>query len=77
MRIITGEGSVLLENNKIQHANIDSSFFVEKYNQLEKENKKLLIEVGVLKGRLQELKKRVPKADNAICADVSGSDLEE
>lgn len=26
MRIITGEGSVLLENNKVQNANIDSSF---------------------------------------------------
>ena len=49
----------------------------EKYNQLENENKKLLMEVGELKGRLQEIKKRVPEADNVICADVSGSDLEE
>lgn len=28
MRIITGEGSVLLENNKVQNANIDSSFLL-------------------------------------------------
>lgn len=61
MRIITGEGSVLLENNKVQNANIDSSFFIEKYNQLENENKKLLMEVGELKGRIKEIKKTCPR----------------
>ena len=77
MRIITGEGSVLLENNKVQNANIDSSFFIEKYNQLENENKKLLMEVGELKGRIQEIKKLVPEEGNATCAIASGSDLEK
>ena len=77
MRIITGEGSVLLENNKVQNANIDSSFFIEKYNQLENENKKLLMEVGELKGRIKEIKKLVPEEGNATCAIASGSDLEK
>lgn len=77
MRIITGEGPVLLDDNKNQNTNINSSFFIEKYNQLENENKKLLVEIGELRGRLQEIKKRVPEEGNAICADVSGSDLEK
>lgn len=77
MRIITGEGDVLLETNKIQNANIDSSFFIEKYNQLERENKKLLMEVGELKGKLQEIKKDVPEENNVTCADANGSDLEK
>ena len=67
----------MLETNKIQNANIDSSFFIEKYNQLERENKKLLMEVGELKGKLQEIKKDVPEENNVTCADASGSDLEK
>lgn len=35
------------------------------------------MEVGILKGRLQEIKKRVPEESNAICAAASGSDLEK
>ena len=46
MRIITGEGDILLPKQNLQ---IDNSFFLEKYNQLEIENKKLLLEVGELK----------------------------
>ena len=50
---------------------------IEKYNQLERENKKLLMEVGELKGKLQEIKKDVPEENNVTCADASGSDLEK
>lgn len=75
MRIITGEGEVLVDESK--KADIASSFFLEKYNQLESENKNLLLEVGELRGRIEEIKKRVPEEGNAICADASGSDLEK
>ena len=77
MRIITGEGSVLLDDNRKQNISIDSSFFIEKYNLLENENKELRLKVGRLEGQLIEVKKHVPTEGNAICADVSGSDLEE
>ena len=73
MRIITGEGDILLCKQNLQ---IDNSFFLEKYNQLEIENKKLLLEVGELKGELKTIKKHAQVEDNAICADASGSDLE-
>ncbi len=56
MRIITGEGDILLSKQNLQ---IDNSFFLEKYNQLEIENKKLLLEVGELKGELKTIKKHV------------------
>lgn len=77
MRIITGEGDVLLADNEKMNSGIDSSFFIEKYNLLESENKKLLLEVGELKGQLKEIKKRVPEDGNVICATASGSDLEK
>lgn len=75
MRIITGEGSILLDERKL-NISFDSSFFIEKYNQLENENKELLVKVGYLEGQLKEIKKRVPEEDNVVCANVSGSDLE-
>lgn len=74
MRIITGEGDVLLSNPDWK---INDSFFRDKYNQLEAENKRLLLEVGELKGELKAIKKRVPEEGNVTCADVSGSDLEK
>ena len=77
MRIITGEGSVLLENNRFKMLTSIPLFFIEKYNQLENENKKLLMEVGELKGRIKEIKKLVPEEGNATCAIASGSDLEK
>lgn len=55
MRIITGEGSVLLENNKVQNANIDSSFSLRNIISL-KMKIKLLMEVGELKGEFKKLK---------------------
>ena len=54
MRIITGEGDVLLSN---QDWKINDSFFRDKYNQLEAENKRLLLEMGELKGELKAIKK--------------------
>lgn len=77
MRIITGEGSILLDDNRKQNISIDSSFFIEKYNQLENENKELRLKVGRLEGQLIEVKKLVPKERNATCAIASGSDLEK
>lgn len=74
MRIITGEGDVLLPNPDWK---INDSFFRDKYNQLEAENKRLLLEVGELKGELKAIKKRVQEEGNVICADASGSDLEK
>ena len=76
LRIITGEGEILLNKEKQFKAGVDMSFFVEKYNQLEKENKELLLEIGELKGQLKELKKHAPEENNARCAAASGSDLE-
>lgn len=84
MRIITGEGSILLDDNSKQNINIDSSYFIEKCRMLDNENKKLLMEIGELKGKVGELtgelkviKKLVPKESNATCAIASGSDLEK
>ena len=77
MRIITGEGSILLDDNRKQNISIDSSFFIEKYNQLENENKELRLKVGRLEGQLIEVKKLVPEERNATCAIASGSDLEK
>lgn len=74
MRIITGEGDVLLSNPDWK---INDSFFRDKYNQLEAENKRLLLEVGELKGELKAIKKRVQEEGNVTCVDVSGSDLEK
>ena len=68
LRIITGEGEVLLNKEKQFNAGVDMSFFVEKYNQLEKENKELLLEIGELKGQLKELKalkKHAPEENNS------------
>ena len=61
MRIITGEGDVLLSN---QDWKINDSFFRDKYNQLEAENKRLLLEMGELKGELKAIKKRVQEEGN-------------
>lgn len=72
--IMTGEGTMLMSANS---NGIDLSFFVEKYNLLESENKKLLLEVGELKGQLKEIKKRVPEEGDVICATASGSGLEK
>ena len=58
-------------------ASLTPSFFIEKYNQLENEIKKLLMEGGELKGRIQEIIKLVPEEGNATCAIASGSDLEK
>lgn len=84
MRIITGEGSILLDDNSKQNINIDSSYFIEKCRMLDNENKKLLMEIGELKGKVGELtgelkviKKLVPEESNATCAIASGSDLEK
>ena len=51
-------------------------FYLSKSDPLEIENKKLLLEVGELKGELKTIKKHAQVEDNAICADASGSDLE-
>ncbi len=74
MRIITGEGDVLLSNPDLR---IGDSFFRDKYNQLEAENKRLLLEVGELRGELKAIKKRVQEESDATCADASGSGLEK
>ena len=76
MRIITGEGDVLLADNKKMNSGIDSSFFIEKYNNLENENKELLLKVGRLEGQLNEIKKGALEESGVTCADASGSDLE-
>ncbi|MEL5895010.1 hypothetical protein AAE250_16145 [Bacteroides sp. GD17] len=77
MRIITGEGDILLDDNKNLNSEINFSFFIEKYNQLESENKKLLLEIGELRGQLKVIKKDVHEESNVICAIASGSDLEK
>lgn len=76
MRIITGEGDVLLDDNQKMNNGIPPSYFIEKCHQLESENKKLLMEVGELKGELKAIKKHAPEEGNATCAIASGSDLE-
>lgn len=72
--VMTGQGTMFLSVNTDR---LSLSFFIEKYNQLESENKKLLLEVGELKGQLKEIKKHVPEVCNATCAIASGSDLEK
>lgn len=74
MRIITGEGDVLLCQ---QDREIGDSFFIDRCRQLEKENKELLLQVGELTGRIKEIKKRVLEEGDAICADASGLSLEK
>lgn len=46
MRIITGEGDVLLETNKIQNANIDSSFSLRNIISLKGKIKNYLWKLG-------------------------------
>ena len=53
------------------------AYAIDRCRQLEKENKELLLQVGELTGRIKEIKKDVPKENNATCADASGSDLEK
>lgn len=72
--IMTGQGTMFLSVNTDC---ISLSFFIEKYNLLESENKKLLMEVGELRGQLKEIKKIAPEGDSATCATASGSDLEK
>ncbi|WP_195357186.1 hypothetical protein [Bacteroides cellulosilyticus] len=71
--VMTGKGAMFASVD----SNANISYFINKCSSLEDENKKLLMEVGILKGRLQEIKKRVPEESNAICAAASGSDLEK
>lgn len=71
--VMTGKGAMFASVD----SNVNISYFINKCSSLEDENKKLLMEVGILKGRLQEIKKRVPEGSNAICAAASGSDLEK
>jgi len=71
--VMTGKGAMFASVD----SNANISYFINKCSSLEDENKKLLIEVGILRGRLQEIKKHAPEEDNAICADASGLDLEK
>lgn len=77
MRIITGEGDVLLTDTHSDKNDISLSYAINRCHQLERENKELLLQVGELKGRIIEIKKRVPEEGNAICANASGSGLEK
>jgi len=49
--IMTGKGDMLLSEDKVT----ENSFFIQKYNQLEKENGDLKEEVGKLKERIKNL----------------------
>lgn len=60
MRIITGEGDVLLTNEDSDGNDISLSYAINRCRQLEKENKELLLQVGELKGRIMEIKKTCP-----------------
>ena len=51
--IMTGKGSMLLSDDNLT----ENSFFIQKYNQLEKENGDLKEEVGKLKERIIQMKK--------------------
>lgn len=77
MRIITGEGDVLISSNNNNSNNISSSDFEKKIKELELENKTLIRENGHLEGQLKEIKKLVPAENDVKCAIVSGSDLEK
>lgn len=70
--VMTGQGSMFLSGD-----NGNLSYFIEKCRQLEKERTELLLQVGELRGRIEEIKKRVPEESNAICADASGFGLEK
>lgn len=79
--VMTGQGTMFIS---INNNGLDISYFIEKCNMLDNENKKLLMEIGELKGKVGELtgelkviKKHVPEGGNATCAIASGSDLEE
>lgn len=71
--LMTGQGTMF---TSVENNGISISYFIEKCHQLESENKKLLMEVGELRGQLKEIKKRVPEEDGATCATASGSGLE-
>lgn len=71
--IMTGEGTMFQQE---ENKDISLAYAIDRCRQLEKENKELLLQVGELTGRIKEIKKDVPKENNATCADASGSDLE-
>ena len=50
--ILTGKGSMLLSEDNLT----ENSFFIQKYNQLEKENGELREEVGKLKEKIHQMK---------------------
>lgn len=50
--IMTGKGSMLLSEDNLT----ENSFFIQKYNQLEKENGELREEVGKLKEKIHQMK---------------------
>lgn len=72
--IMTGEGTMFQQE---ENKDISLAYAIDRCRQLEKENKELLLQVGELTGRIKEIKKDVPKENNATCADASGSDLEK
>ena len=64
---MTGKGNMLLSEDKLT----ENSFFIQKYNQLEKENGDLKEEVGKLKERILQMKKEYASVGMvAECADV-------
>lgn len=71
---MTGEGTMFQQE---ENKDISLAYAIDRCRQLEKENKELLLQVGELTGRIKEIKKDVPKENNATCADASGSDLEK
>ena len=72
--IMTGEGTMFQQE---ENKDISLAYAIDRCRQLEKENKEFLLQVGELTGRIKEIKKDVPKENNATCADASGSDLEK
>ena len=72
--IMTGEGTMFQQE---ENKDISLAYAIDRCRQLEKENTELLLQVGELTGRIKEIKKDVPKENNATCADASGSDLEK
>lgn len=75
MRIITGEGDVLLEESN--NDNSINQYLKLRVEGLEAENKALIKENGILEGQLKEIKKHVPEENDVECANVSGSNLEK
>ncbi len=52
--IMTGKGDMLLQpDNNVSN----SSFILQEYNQLKRENRELIEEVGKLKERIEQMKK--------------------